>query len=397
MKLETSTTPVIYRSELIKINKELRKKEDPRKKDFSPTELIRKGCTIYLARHFGFCFGVENAVDIAYRALEEKGDKRIFLLSEMIHNPTVNQDLLSRGARFLMDTTGNRLINFSELTPEDVIILPAFGIPLELEQELKELDVDIAKYNTTCPFVERVWRRAEQLGENGFTIIIHGKPYHEETRATFSRSSITSPSIVVRTIEDTIKLCSYISGEKDLTDFKVEFKEVISKDFDPLIHLSKIGVVNQTTMLAEETKNVSALVKEALEKKFGKLNISDHFADTRDTLCYATSDNQKSVLGLLKTSADFSIVVGGFNSSNTCHLAKLCASKFITYHISGINDLKSISEIRYRDPNDGTMKTGNNWLHKKSAKQINIALTAGASTPDSIVHEIIARLEELVG
>src|SRR5688572_11849551 len=216
--------PIIYRSPLITAIKKKRKEQDKMKKDFTPTLLDLGPLHIYLARHFGFCYGVENAIEIAFRTIEENPGKRIFLLSEMIHNPQVNADLQDRGVSFLQNTLGEQLIPFSELTPNDVVIIPAFGTTLEIEKQLNELGIHTEKYNTTCPFVEKVWNRSEQIAQKGYSIVIHGKPKHEETRATFSHAAANAPSVVVNDMQETINLAKYMTGEKPATDFYAEFE-----------------------------------------------------------------------------------------------------------------------------------------------------------------------------
>ena len=216
--------PITYRSSLISRIKQQRTLEDKLKKDFSPTRLDLGRVTIYLARHFGFCYGVENAIEISFRTIEENPDKRIFLLSEMIHNQQVNDDLLDRGIKFLMDTKGNQLIPFDTLTEDDIVIVPAFGTTLEIEAQLNKLGLQTKKYNTTCPFVEKVWNRAEAIAANKYSIIIHGKPTHEETRATFSHSAANCPTVVVKDMQETIELGKYISGNKMAADFYKEFQ-----------------------------------------------------------------------------------------------------------------------------------------------------------------------------
>ena len=183
--MKSFNVPVVYRSTLISAIKQKRKLDDKMKKDFSPTLLDFGPLKIFLARHFGFCYGVENAIEISFRTVEENQGKRIFLLSEMIHNPFVNEDLIQRGVRFMMDTKGNQLVPFESLTPEDIVIIPAFGTTLDIETKLRSLGIQIEKYDTTCPFVEKVWNRSEQIAEKGYSVVVHGKPSHEETRATF--------------------------------------------------------------------------------------------------------------------------------------------------------------------------------------------------------------------
>ena len=194
--------PTFYRSPLLSKIKAQRKVADPRKKDFTPSELQIGDFTFLIARHFGFCYGVENAIERSYKSLSENPCKRIFLLGQMIHNPSVNEDLTSNGIQFLQDTNCAQLIAFSELTPADVVLIPAFGTTLEIEQQLKDLGLDIQTYNTTCPFVEKVWNRSEKLGETAHTIIIHGKHDHEETRATFSHAVANGPALIIKDLKE---------------------------------------------------------------------------------------------------------------------------------------------------------------------------------------------------
>ena len=211
--------PGFYRSSFITKIKDSRRFNDPRKKDFSPALLDFGPVRFYIARHFGFCYGVENAIEISYGIIDENPDRRIFLLSEMIHNPNVNEELISRGVRFIMDTAGRQLINWSELNSNDIVIIPAFGTTIENKNKLKEIGIETFKYDTTCPFVEKVWNRSYQLGENNYTVIIHGKHYHEETRATFSHSIRNSKSVIVRNMEETKFLTSIILGERSESEF----------------------------------------------------------------------------------------------------------------------------------------------------------------------------------
>ncbi|HXC04235.1 MAG TPA: 4-hydroxy-3-methylbut-2-enyl diphosphate reductase, partial [Bacteroidia bacterium] len=249
--------PEFYHSPVISRIKKLRREKDPKKKDFLPTVLDFGPVQFYIARHFGFCYGVENAIEISFRALEENPGKRIFLLSQMIHNPDVNNDLIQRGVRFLMDTAGNQVIPWSELTPEDIVIIPAFGTTLSIEEQLQDIGIEPQRYNTTCPFVERVWKKSEKLGEDHYSIIIHGKHNHEETRATFSRSEQHAPSIIIKDIHEAHQLGNFILGKLSTPDFQALFGNRISTGFDPMQDLNRIGVINQTTMLATETQEIA--------------------------------------------------------------------------------------------------------------------------------------------
>ena len=362
------------------------------KKDFTPTLLDLGPLQIYLARHFGFCYGVENAIEIAFRTVDENPGKRIFLLSEMIHNPQVNADLESHGVQFLQDNYGKQLIPFDELTPGDVVIIPAFGTTLELEERLNKLGIQTEKYNTTCPFVEKVWNRSEQIAKKNYTIVIHGKPKHEETRATFSHAAFFAPSVVVKDMEQAIELGKYIKGEKSPADFYEEFKGQYSEGFSVTKDLERIGVVNQTTMLASDTQAIADYLKLAMIKKYELTseNIDERFADTRDTLCYATLENQQAVTGMLQTDADLAIVVGGYNSSNTSHLVELCEEKLPTYFISNEEKIISSKEILHYNFHTKQEILTSDFLPDK--QPVKILITSGASCPDALVEGIINKL-----
>jgi 4-hydroxy-3-methylbut-2-enyl diphosphate reductase len=391
--------PEFYRSSLVSSLKAARRSSDQRKRDFSPTMLTVGRAQFVLARHFGFCFGVENAIERAYRALEENPGKRVFLLSEMIHNPHVNADLVARGVRFLLTPEGEQLIPFEGLTPEDIVIVPAFGTTVDLFKRLEALGVDVARYNATCPFVEKVWKRAEQLGSQGFTIVIHGKHSHEETRATFSHAQGSAPSLVIRDLAEAATLSEFISGARPTASFHEEFAGRYSEGFDPSIHLQRIGVVNQTTMLATETLEISSLLKKAMHQRFPE-NPTFHFADTRDTLCYATSENQNATLELMNHAADFAVVVGGYNSSNTSHLVELLETHVSTFYIKDEAEIISALEIRHLDLHAKEVRTTSPWLPahaQDTGRAIRILLTAGASCPDSLVDRVMQRLCELLG
>lgn len=382
----------MYRSSLITAVKNRRKFDDKLKKDFTPTLLDFGEVQIYLARHFGFCYGVENAIEISFKTVEENPGKKIYLLSEMIHNPQVNDDLRSRGVQFLMDTRGNTIIPFENLKPGDIVIVPAFGTTLEIEQKLMKAGVDIEQYNTTCPFVEKVWNRAQAIAKKNYTVIIHGKPQHEETRATFSHSAVHSPTVVVKDMKEAISLSQYILRKKDPEKFYTEFLGQYSQGFNIQSDLQRIGVVNQTTMLASDTQAIAEFLKESMIKKYAlnEKNIEDRFADTRDTLCYATNDNQGAVYALLETSADLAIVIGGYNSSNTSHLVELCEEKLPTYFIRSADEIISSKEIKHYKMKKKEEVTTLSYLPEK--KPVKILITSGASCPDAMVEEVIKKI-----
>lgn len=363
---------------------------DKMKKDFTPTLLDFGPLQVYLARHFGFCYGVENAIEIAFRTVEENPGKRIFLLSEMIHNPQVNADLIAHGIEFLQDTHGKQLIPFEQITVEDIVLIPAFGTTLEIEEKLKRIGIQTEKYNTTCPFVEKVWNRSEQIAGKNYTIIIHGKPQHEETRATFSHAAANAPSVVIKDMNEAVELGRFISGERPGEEFYTVFNNQYSEGFDINKDLQRIGVVNQTTMLASDTQSIADYLKKIMLEKYQPENAEDRFAETRDTLCYATNDNQTAVSGMLQTKADLTIVVGGYNSSNTSHLVELCEDRLPTYFINNEEKILSENEILHFNFHTKEEVQTSNYLPEKSPAKILI--TSGASCPDALVEGVIRKL-----
>lgn len=391
--MKSFNIPGFYRSSVIGQIKAARKDADPRKKDFTPTVLDLGEVRFVIARHFGFCYGVENAIEISYRALEENMGKRIFLLSQMIHNPEVNADLESRGIRFIMDTEGHQFVAWDELTANDVVIVPAFGTTVEIEQLLAEKGINVERYNTTCPFVEKVWKRAAKLGEEQFTVIIHGKQKHEETRATFSHSYQNAPSLIIKDMAEAQLLGRIVLGDEPLEVFEQVFRSRASVGFNPQLHLQRIGVVNQTTMLASETQAIADHLRRVMEQKFGPEVLKEHAADTRDTLCYATNDNQGATYGLLEYQADLAIVVGGYNSSNTSHLVELCEAKFPTYFISSEREIEG-GAINHFNYHAQKMARTNSFL--PSHRPLTIAVTSGASCPDAVVDRVLQRIVGMV-
>ena len=384
--------PLFYRSSLITAIKEYRRERDIRKKDFSPTRLDFGAVEFLIARHFGFCYGVENAIEISYKAIAENEGKRIFLLSEMIHNPEVNQDLLSRGVRFIMDTSGKQTIAWESLSPEDVVLVPAFGTTVEIENKLSEIGIRSYSFDTTCPFVEKVWNKAAAIGKEKYTVIIHGKPTHEETRATFSHSQRNAPTVVVRDMDEAKKLGSIIEGLTPKKEFYNIFKGQFSDGFDADNDLQRIGVVNQTTMLAGDTQAIADYLREVMVRKYGltESNVHERFSETGDTLCYATNDNQNATYGLLEESADLAIVAGGYNSSNTSHIVELCEEKLPTYLISSARKIVSRNRIDHYDFHKKIELSTENFIPDKD--RVVIMLTSGASCPDSVVEDIMKKL-----
>lgn len=387
----TFDIPIYFRSPIISVVKGARRITDPRRRDFTPSTLDFGPVRFKIARHFGFCFGVENAIEIAYKTLDANPGRRIFLLSEMIHNPHVNEDLAGRGVRFIMTPDGRQLVDWEELTAEDIVIVPAFGTTLEIQEKLAARGIDPYRSDTTCPFVEKVWNRTVTLGERECTIVIHGKRNHEETRATFSHSRANAPTVVVQNMEETERLAAIIDGREPLERFAEWFGGQCSEGFDPERDLTRIGVVNQTTMLASETQAIAERLRVAMIARYGAERIAEHFADTRDTLCYATNENQSATSALIASGGDLAIVVGGYNSSNTSHLVELCEERLPTYFIKDADEIISPDEIRHFDLHAHQTRITAGW-RPEVGRPVEIILTSGASCPDPLVDEVIQKI-----
>jgi 4-hydroxy-3-methylbut-2-enyl diphosphate reductase len=383
--------PAQYRSTILGRIKEIRKVNDPRKKDHTPF-VFRVGKTeLVIPRHFGFCYGVENAIEIAFRTVAENPGKRIFLLGEMIHNPQVNEDLLAEGIQFLVDNCGTRLIDFSTLNSEDIVITPAFGTTLEIAAELAELGVKLERYNTTCPFVEKVWKRSAELGNRGYTLVVHGKYLHEETRATFSHAAETGPVVIVRNRKEAEQLARYIRKELSDEQFQADFENKYSNGFLASRDLRKIGVVNQTTMLASETQEIASYLKDVVVEIYGE----EATTDTRDTLCYATNDNQNATIGVLESGAELAVVVGGFNSSNTIQIATILREKMPVYFVRSSDDFVSLEKAIVF--NSKTLKEEEIAPSLLQQENLKIVVTSGASCPDKTVDLVIEKIMSLRG
>lgn len=390
--MKSFSIPSLFKSNLIGRIKEARRVQDKLKKDFTPTVLDFGSVEVLLSRHFGFCYGVENAVETAYQIIDQNPDRRLFLLSEMIHNPAVNADLLDRGVRFIQDTAGNQLVAWEELSKEDIVIVPAFGTTLEIQAILQSRGIDPYAYDTTCPFVEKVWNRADAIGKKEYTVIVHGKPSHEETKATFSHSQSVTPTLIIKDIDQAIALAAYIKQEKSTAEFQAEFDGQFSPGFDPVVHLKRIGVVNQTTMLATDTQEIVDYLRQIIRLHYevAPENMKEYFADTRDTLCYATNDNQGATYGLLASPADFALVAGGYNSSNTAHLVDLCVEKLPTYFIKNAEKLISSDEVLHFDNALKQERVSTAFIPSK--EKTRVLLTCGASCPDAVMEEILRKL-----
>ena len=389
--MKSFDVPVFYRSPLIGKIKNIRNQFDPKKRSLAPTELDLGSVKLSIARHFGFCYGVENAIEISYKALEENPDKRIFLLSQMIHNPDVNGDLLDRGLRFIQDTEGNMLIDWDELNSDDLVIIPAFGTTVEIENLLEEKGIQTSKYDTTCPFVTRVWKKAAKLGDDNYTVIIHGKHEHEETRATFSHARKNAPALVVKDLAEAKKVGEFILGKRSLASFEAEFNTKVSANFNPEKDLEKVGVVNQTTMLASDTQEIADYFKQIMLEKYGEENLKSHFADTRDTLCYATNENQGATSQLMEeTNPDMAIIVGGYNSSNTSHLLEICEKYVPSFFINSENEIQDKDSSYHFNLSNKQRELSQTFIPNKDA--VNIAITSGASCPDAVVDRVIEKI-----
>jgi 4-hydroxy-3-methylbut-2-enyl diphosphate reductase len=295
-----------------------------------------------------------------------------------------------------MDTYGKQIVPFDEINADDIVLIPAFGTTIPIEIKLREMGIPIEKYNTTCPFVEKVWNRSEQIAAKGYSIVVHGKPTHEETRATFSHSAANAPTIVVNDMKETMELAKYINGEKTPAQFYTEFAGRYSEGFDVSRDLQRFGVVNQTTMLASDTQAIADYLKKVMMDHHGLdgKTISERYADTRDTLCYATNDNQTAVAGMLEQEADFAIVIGGRNSSNTSHLVELCEEVLPTYFIRSEDDVLSAHELLHADWKTREETVISGWL--PGHRPVQILVTSGASCPDSMVEGVLRKIASLV-
>ncbi len=353
--------------------------------------LSADGLTVKLAREFGFCYGVERAIDLAYAARRAYPDRRIFLLGEIIHNPEVNDQIRRLGIVTIAGKPKDEEIN--QLKPEDIVIIPAFGTEVATRKKLEEkgcLFVD-----TTCGDVMSVWKRVRQYSKDTVTSIIHGKAWHEETKATSSqaRAHGNGHYLVVFTLAETDYVCNYIINGGNKAEFLEKFKEASSEGFDPDVHLQAIGVANQTTMLRGETEEVQRRLKNAMSQKYGADQIEKHFRFF-DTICGATQDRQDALEKLLREPLALLLVIGGYNSSNTSHLAEMGEAKLPTYFIKNAAKMASDKLIQHYDQHKGSEVETHDWL---PAGKITVGITAGASCPNNLIEETIRRLFELRG
>ena len=334
-----------------------------------------------LAREFGFCYGVDRAIEYAYEARRRFPDRRIFLTGEIIHNPYVNRRLSGFGIRFLRDGASVEE-KFADLDPEDVVLLPAFGVSTEELEAVRRRGSILV--DTTCGSVMNVWKNVGRYRRDGFTSVIHGKYAHEETKATVSRAG---RYLVVRDMEEAREVCRFLDRHLDPDGFLERFGAACSPGFDPDRDLARIGLANQTTMLGSESLEIQAVLRDAMARRYGEDELPERFRSF-DTICSATQERQDAVLDLLREDLDLILVIGGFNSSNTAHLAEICAAERPSYHIAGPECLLSADEIRCRPPGGGEA-VARGWLPEGA---VRIGLTSGASTPDVMVHRTMERV-----
>jgi len=341
---------------------------------------------IHLAREFGFCYGVDRAVDYAYQARRRFPDRTVYLTGEIIHNPHVNAELRAQGIRFLTDS-GESL---DALTPADVVILPAFGVTIETLADLQQRGCTLV--DTTCGSVLNVWKNVKRYADEGFTSVIHGKYWHEETRATASQALHAGDGryLIVLDRDEAAIVCEYIRSGGNAAGFLARFERATSPGFDPDRDLQRIGCANQTTMLSSESLDVGEMLRAAMRDRYGEQALPERFR-AFDTICSATQDRQDAVQVLLdERPVDLMIVIGGLNSSNTCNLARICAQQVPTYHIANPEGLVSATDIRHKPVGHAQEVTTSGWL---PSGKVTIGLTSGASTPDNLVDLAIRRLD----
>jgi 4-hydroxy-3-methylbut-2-enyl diphosphate reductase len=342
--------------------------------------------TIHLAKEFGFCYGVDRAVDYAYQARTRFPDQRVYLTGEIIHNPHVNEKLRAMGVRFLSDPDES----FGAITPDDVVILPAFGVTVQMLGDLEARGCTLV--DTTCGSVLNVWKNVRRYTSGGYTSVIHGKVWHEETQATASQAVANGGAyLVVFDAGEAEMVCGFIRGTLDRGAFMQRFGSAVSPGFDPDRDLTRIGLANQTTMLMSESLAIGEMLRAAMRDRWGDAALADHF-QAFDTICSATQDRQDAVIALLRDRpVDLMLVIGGYNSSNTANLARMCAEARPTFHIADPDCLVSADEIRHRPVGSKVETTATGWL--PASGPVTVGLTSGASTPDNLVGAVVAKLE----
>ena len=342
---------------------------------------------VHLAREFGFCYGVDRAVDYAYQARTRFPDRTVFLTGEIIHNPHVNDKLRALGIRFLSDA-GETV---ERLTADDVVILPAFGVTIEMLAALSARSCTLV--DTTCGSVLNVWKNVKRYAQDGLTSVIHGKHWHEETQATASQATQYPGGryLVVYDKDEATDVCTYIRHGGDARAFLERFNDAASPGFDPDVDLARIGLANQTTMLMSESVEIGEMFREAMRDRFGEQDLSQRYR-AFDTICSATQDRQDAVIRLLADERlDLMVVIGGYNSSNTCNLAHICAERVPTYHIADPACLVSRLLIRHKPVGQPDEIETGGWLPASGA--LRIGLTSGASTPDNLVERVVRALD----
>jgi 4-hydroxy-3-methylbut-2-en-1-yl diphosphate reductase len=342
--------------------------------------------TVHLAREFGFCYGVDRAVDYAYQTRRRFPDRRVYLTGEIIHNPHVNDELRAMGIQFL----GGATDAIERLGADDVVILPAFGVTVAMLQQLDRRGCTLI--DTTCGSVLNVWKNVRRYAEGGYTSVIHGKVWHEETQATASQAvEHGGRYLVVFNEREAGAVCDYIRSGCDREAFDARFAGAVSPLFEPDRDLQRIGLANQTTMLMSESLEIERMLKAAMLDRYGDRCLTDRF-QAFDTICSATQDRQDAVVALLRDRPiDLMIVIGGYNSSNTCNLARICSGSRPTFHIAEPGCLVSPGEIRHRPAGTKSEVTATGWLPAEGP--VTVGLTSGASTPDNLVGAAVARLE----
>ncbi|CAN5311315.1 4-hydroxy-3-methylbut-2-enyl diphosphate reductase [soil metagenome] len=356
------------------------------------SRLVLPGLTIRLAKEFGFCYGVDKAVDMAYEARAKFPGRRIFLTYEIIHNPRVNQRLKDMGIIFLSGALKGDL-TLDDITPDDVVLMPAFGVAVDYLETLKAKGCVLV--DTTCGSVVHVWKRVEKYAKDGFTSLVHGKALHAETIATVSQAQkLGGQTIVVRDMKEAQLVCDVIRDSRPTTDVLTLGPLALSKGFDPTQHLSSIGVANQTTMLASESLAIGAMVREAMAARYGEDNIAAHFRSF-DTICSATQERQDAISEMISDGGlDLMLIVGGYNSSNTGHLLELAQKSIPAFHIADASEIISADEIRHKPAGKKETVVSKAWL---PSKELIVGFTAGASTPNRAIADAIERVVELRG
>lgn len=398
----------LYQSALCEAIKRLKRTKE-RSSD-SPAELDFGAVRYVLPSHFGFCLGVQNAIERAYETIAENPGRRVFMLSELIHNPFVNEDLLARGLRFLQSDKGRPLPDpatgrplWDDLRRDDIVIIPAFGATDADKRRLIERGIELNRHDATCMLVEKVWKAARRYGQLGYTVLIHGKHEHEETKATFSNSAKHTPSLILRDAHEAEWLAAIIREPAPDTAralFAQHFAGRHSAAFDPVRDLARVAVVNQTTLLRNETLRIIDLLEQAYAQRYGAAAVGEHlFSESRgDTLCYATQVNQDALARALELALDAALVVGGKNSSNTFQLFRLCEQKLGTaaHYIQSERDVVSRAEVdhyiypyRPGDPRGGQVER-RSFLPARSP--VRLLITGGASCPDGLIQQVVARI-----